>query len=633
MKQHRSGSRREERRVSTPRVATYGLEAVLAGRVQRALPEAEVTVAGDPRGADLAVVDSGELARLDVGAETRVVEIRSSEEAGGRDHGIDPDLVLHRPILSGELAAAIRPLLDLPVAGSDEAERPSEQTRRWLDRSRLVAVVLGGMLELARGNVGVSDALLFGAVALYVGLRHGRRTTALTTWIDGAVVAALLLVTGGIGSSYLPLSLVTAAVSGFARGPGIGIALGALLSLAGLAGSPALVSGDTALVVVGWLFLHPLTGAVGGMLARLRGLDRLPGTRALEEANELLRGVHRLAREIPGGLDVRSVSGGILEEVVVATGAEAAVLFAVHDERALPVGAIGVPRPRRPLSVGDLLEGGGQDWMDHLGPPARGAIRASGPWHVAPLRRHGELIGVLVAAVGSRPERELVARLADEAAIALENARIFESLRDLATRSERLRLARELHDGAVQTLTHVLLQFELLDDEPNPAERVHRLRRVVEHTLDDVREAIDGLRSTGAAGGIVATLREHLEALAPLTPADLQFEAHGRIDVSPDERREIARIVQEAVWNALRHSEATTISVEMRARDGDLQIVVVDDGRGGARPAPGNRFHGYGLRAMQERANSIGADLRIHSADGDGTRIELALPRVREVSA
>lgn len=512
------------------------------------------------------------------------------------------------------------------------ADRSWRDVARWFDRVRVVAIAAAGVLELARGQVGLRDAVLFGAASLYVAVRFGRPTTRRMAWVDALVAAVLVAVTGGMASSYVPLSLVTVGIGGFVLGTVSGIAIGALATFAGLANVAALtVPASSVGSFLSWIPLHPLAGAAGGMLARVRGPDHLPSARALEEANELLRGVHDLAREVPRSLDLREVASAILEEVSSATSAPAAVLFAVHDDRALAIAAEGVSRPRAPIHLAHLLEGGDDhDWIDRLDPAMRADMRELEPWYVTPLVHKDELTGVMAVAVDRGWERHSVDQIAEEAAISIDNARIFASIRQWASRSERQRLVRELHDGIAQTLAHVLLEVQLAEDETGSPERLGRLSKVVREALEEVRETVSGLRTAASPDGIVATLREHLETLSPLTEVDVRFEARGAVDLPPGVQHDAERIAEEAVWNALRHADASTLVVELDGSEDGFELIVTDDGRGGAEPVMADPEDGDGLRAMRERARAIDSDLRIRSPQGVGTQVRLRVSRERE---
>lgn len=199
---------------------------------------------------------------------------------------------------------------------------------------------------------------------------------------------------------------------------------------------------------------------------------------------------------------------------------------------------------------------------------------------------------------------------------------------------ERRRLARELHDDTIQSLIAFKQQVQLaeLDWEGHPvAKALNSLGNAAEQTIENLRRMISALRPI------------YLEDLG-LIPAInmLVNEANQNPDLKVDfyrsgkERRlpgpvELAlyRIVQEAMSNINRHSNASHASIQMAFQDHQVRIEIEDNGKGFAVPnspsefAPGGHF---GLLGMVERAELIGAEIHIDSASGQGTRIEIVLP-------
>jgi signal transduction histidine kinase len=95
------------------------------------------------------------------------------------------------------------------------------------------------------------------------------------------------------------------------------------------------------------------------------------------------------------------------------------------------------------------------------------------------------------------------------------------------------------------------------------------------------------------------------------------------IHVAPEMREDLARIVREAVSNAARHGEATTVTVALSNTDG-IRVSVTDDGKGFDPDAP--RRRGFGLTRMRERAEMRGATVVVDSRPGEGTKVEVLLP-------
>jgi signal transduction histidine kinase len=225
-------------------------------------------------------------------------------------------------------------------------------------------------------------------------------------------------------------------------------------------------------------------------------------------------------------------------------------------------------------------------------------------------------------------DQELIEMLAAHAAVAIENARLYERSRELSVVEERNRLARDLHDVVVQTLFGVVLTADaaalLVDRDPAAAKaELERLRGLAQDALAELRALVFELRPADLeAEGLAATLRKHVEVLARVHGLPVTFELEAEPELEPAVAVEAFRIVQEALNNAQRHASATSVTV----RVGRRSLAVADDGAGFDPAAPGVRGRRLGLTSMEERAAAIGAVLRIDSAPGAGTTVTLELP-------
>lgn len=225
-------------------------------------------------------------------------------------------------------------------------------------------------------------------------------------------------------------------------------------------------------------------------------------------------------------------------------------------------------------------------------------------------------------------DQDLIELLAAHAAIAITNARLYEASRELSVVSERNRLALELHDVVSQKLFSVVLTAEaaatLLDRDPAAArERVERVGALARESLEELRSLIDELRPPELErDGLAAALRKHVEVLAPLHTAAIEAELD---EVPPDldRDRQVLRVAQEALTNALRHAAASRVELVLRRLDGGLELVVSDDGIGFDPEEPELRARRLGLTSMEERAARAGGALEIESAAGRGTSVRL----------
>jgi signal transduction histidine kinase len=229
-------------------------------------------------------------------------------------------------------------------------------------------------------------------------------------------------------------------------------------------------------------------------------------------------------------------------------------------------------------------------------------------------------------------DRELIELLAAHAAIAITNARLYEHSRELSAVAERNRLALELHDAVSQKLFSVVLTAEaaatLLDrDEAAAREKVERVQGLAQEALEELRSLILELRPPDLErDGLCGALRKHVEVLRPLHSAEIELDLDAGAGAGDGRDHEVLRIAQEAVQNALRHADATRVTVRLGPRDGGLQLEVADDGIGFDPADSELRGRRLGLTSMEERAARIGARLGIDSTPGRGTRVRLEVP-------
>jgi signal transduction histidine kinase len=201
--------------------------------------------------------------------------------------------------------------------------------------------------------------------------------------------------------------------------------------------------------------------------------------------------------------------------------------------------------------------------------------------------------------------------------------------------AERDRIARELHDSIAQVLGVIHLRLRSLEpdvrDAPGNgvATEIGELAEIADEAYKDVREAILGLReSVTSADGLEGALGEYLRKYARQTgiKATLHCNGSARRAMTPRSEVQLLRVVQEALTNVRKHSGAQHAAVSLNAEDGVVTLEVTDDGVGFD---PGRLEealdHGFGLRSMRERVELIGGTLAVHTAPGDGTRVEVRL--------
>ena len=201
---------------------------------------------------------------------------------------------------------------------------------------------------------------------------------------------------------------------------------------------------------------------------------------------------------------------------------------------------------------------------------------------------------------------------------------------------ERARIARELHDTLLQGLLSATMQLQIAEGwlpTNSPAKPVLiRAGNLMRKGIAEGRAALEGLRFAEAP----ITSLEHalLDLHQELAPADrdrLHIAKMGRPKpVDPAVLQQVLMIAREALLNAMRHSQATRIAVEIRYSPRKLRITVRDNGTGlDPQLLRSPRKSHYGLTGMRERASTIGAQLRICTKPATGTEVTLSLPALK----
>ncbi|HET7027834.1 MAG TPA: sensor histidine kinase [Candidatus Limnocylindrales bacterium] len=198
-----------------------------------------------------------------------------------------------------------------------------------------------------------------------------------------------------------------------------------------------------------------------------------------------------------------------------------------------------------------------------------------------------------------------------------------------AALAERARLAREIHDGLAQELWRAKLKQSALEQAPELSDGSRQNAREVMSALDsalaEARQAVMAMRADPAGSTLEDVLRQYVEDFSDRFGMRASFEADARLpNLAPRTQAEVLRIVQEALNNARRHSDATLVRVRSEWRSGRLRLTVADNGRGFDPSAVGPDR--YGLVGMRERASLVGASLTIDSARSDGTRVSVDVP-------
>jgi signal transduction histidine kinase len=252
-----------------------------------------------------------------------------------------------------------------------------------------------------------------------------------------------------------------------------------------------------------------------------------------------------------------------------------------------------------------------------------------------PIRNGEDILGFIFAACKKVPggfterDERIVSLFAAHAAIALSNARLYESGRELSVLQERSRLARDLHDAVSQKLFSVRAKARAaaILVERDPARAIEEIGSVAElagQAHAELRAVIDGLTPPElAAGGLVSSMRAYAMLAGRTYGTDVVVRAADVPALGPLLDTAVYRVAQEAIGNALRHSGAGHVTVSLSRRQRSAVLEIVDDGIGFDSNAP---QAGLGLTSMRERARSVGGKLTVTSAQGAGTKVRLTVP-------
>lgn len=638
-------------REATPTILLYDADPYMGFLIRLDLPNARIVEADE--------ADALEGLLSDRRPDLVIVNLASdsADEAVGRLRGVamigvasgarpqpgmfqEIDARLEVPFLPVELHAAVRKALNLSPPGQPSPTPAVKKVEAWLGPGRVVAVGLAGLLEVTT-NADSGGAWILAGTLVYSLVRLiYRRTSQISAAADLAVATLLLALTGGLSSGYGLFGLVASVEAGMVFGVRTGVMGGALVATGSFVEVLNAVEKGSAAVreLVAWVLLFPLAALAASLWARIsRGGGA--GERQLSEANRVLSALHRIARAMPGHLEVGGAAARALSNVRETLGSPYGLLLLGEAGIYAPSASYGLAVQDLLIDQDDelivhLLEGGVRVVKSHdLPPKLQGPLGEHDCWLVAPLGYGGIAMGLLIVACPSESTHDdnslILQQLATEAGIAIENARLFRQVQELSIDEERRRLARELHDAVAQALTHIRLELEFLARHGVPSieaagEEAARLARVVDRAASEVRVMINGLSSMVSREGLAASLSAYLRDLRGLVTREITFESNGVVRLPTDVEGEVFRIAQEAVSNALRHSKAQRIHVSLGSAPSGLTLVVEDDGVGPV-TAKNGKGKGLGLKSMMERTESLGAQLDIEARPSGGTRVILSL--------
>lgn len=197
---------------------------------------------------------------------------------------------------------------------------------------------------------------------------------------------------------------------------------------------------------------------------------------------------------------------------------------------------------------------------------------------------------------------------------------------------ERKRISRELHDETSQSLTSVMVGLRLLESHSvneDSKRSLCEMREVVAKTLIEIRNMARQLRPSVLDDlGLLPAIQRYIAEYPRRFGLDIDLHVRGSMDQRLNPQIEIAvyRIIQEALTNIARHAKAENACVIMEHRQGQLLVVIEDDGIGFNTQEFENKESGLGIFGMKERAALVGGSLVIETKPGSGTSLFLKIP-------
>ncbi len=272
-----------------------------------------------------------------------------------------------------------------------------------------------------------------------------------------------------------------------------------------------------------------------------------------------------------------------------------------------------------------------------------------------PMMVGGEVLGVLQVG-GCRngvhyesADVEFMLTLCGQAAVAITNARLFDSLKTKqveiehlferivsTSEEERLRLSLDLHDGPIQSLLGLqvgVLTVERHIERGQPEEAVAGLHRVLESLTEsarDLRRIVRDLHPPSLEStGFAPSVEDYLEHMRAGDGISSEFDVVGEVrTLGASVDRAVYHVIREALANARKHSGASRVSVRVEFGDSSLKVCVRDDGRG-FQPESRHWQSGdghIGLRSMRERVRMLGGDFTVDSGRSPGTAVSFSIP-------
>ncbi|HVN50264.1 MAG TPA: histidine kinase, partial [Acidimicrobiales bacterium] len=468
--------------------------------------------------------------------------------------------------------------------------RPRLTSVYWPLLTRACLIALCGLItsiSTMGPGVAIAPALLLLLVAA-LGTVPVPRTV--PVWLQPLTetLAAALVVGALRGSAdlFLPYVLVPIASAGLAAGLGAALVAAGLASLVLVLTTLPTAPGAGGVVAAAatqrvspwtWVLIFVAVGVVAAWTRRVSlGQSGSPDP-AYADAHRLLSELHVVARQLSLGLDPPTLAAALVEELRdMVGGAQPTVLVKSASSRFVPL--VGdVPTPFAESVMHDAWVGSGTIRRTKQGTTVAALPVLMGARVVAV---------VLLSAPGPITDEELerCSKAIDRAGPRLASALLFDDVRHLATADERMRLAREIHDGIAQDVASVGYALDDIarDADPGTAAQLTSLREHLGSLVGDLRLSIFDLRAgVDESVGLARTLGDYVQRVGPRAGLVVHVSIHEsphRLPVAAE--FELLRIVQEAVTNVRKHARAGNLWLTVEVDPPRAHVTVMDDGRG-----------------------------------------------------
>jgi signal transduction histidine kinase len=226
--------------------------------------------------------------------------------------------------------------------------------------------------------------------------------------------------------------------------------------------------------------------------------------------------------------------------------------------------------------------------------------------------------------------------LADQLAVAIENARLYQETGKMAVMEERNRMAREIHDTLAQGFTGIILQLEAAEqaykgDNSETLQLINKARSLARGSLNEARRSVWNLRPQALERlSLVEAMRQEVIRFAQSSNIKARFEvSESKRELPLDIETALLRICQESLANIKKHAQATEVKVDLDFDESNVVLAVRDNGIGfnTDKDDQGKGEHrGFGLISMQERTRSLGGIFEVQSEEKEGTIIKIVIP-------